>query len=88
MFNFLIIFLQHFFVLAKVRVVTAKTLARFFVGRQLHNFWIFMARDTYLLGCFKQQVPTLTLVRIVAFMALSLCRRIMQPKPFFLRICG
>ena len=88
MFNFLIIFLQHFFVLAEMRVVTGKTLAWFFVGRQLHNFWIFMTRDTYLLGCFKQQIPVVTLVRVVAFMAFALCRRIMQPEPFSLRFCG
>ena len=88
MFNFLIIFFQHFFVLAEVGVVAGKTLARFFVGRQFHDFRIFMARDAYLLGCFKQQIPVVTLVRIVAFVALSLCRRIMQPKPLFLRICG
>ena len=88
MFNFLIIFLQHFFVLAEVRVVTGKALAGFVVGRQLHNFWIFMARDAYLPGRFKQLIPVITLVRVVAFMTISLCRRIMQPEPFCLRLCG
>ena len=77
MFNFLIIFLQHFFVLAQVRVVTGKTLARLFVGCQLHNFWIFMAWDTNQPRYVKQLIPVVTLVRVVAFMALSLCRRIM-----------
>ena len=82
MFNFLIIFLQHFFVLAEMRVVTGKTLAWFFVGRQFYDFRIFVARDAYLPGCFKQQILVVTLVRIVAFMTFSLCRGIMQPKSF------
>ena len=84
MVNFLIIFYQHFFVLAEMRVMTGKTLARFFVGRQLYYFWIFMARNAYLPGGVKQLIAVIALVRVVAFMALSFCRRIVQPKPFFL----
>ena len=88
MFNLLIIFLQHFFVPAEVRVVTGKTLAGFFMGHQLYNFWIFMAWDANLSRCVKQQIRVVTLVRVVTFMALSLTRRIMQPEPFLLRHCS
>ena len=86
MFNLLIIFRQQFPVLSQVRVMTGKALTRFFVGLFIfdfrHHFSLFMARVANLPGCFKQHIRDLTLVRVVARHAISLCRNGMQPQPF------